>query len=367
MKILYCTSLVFPSSIANRFQILAMARELDKQLGTSFYFGVSKLDPTNKIEGKQIIENNIQKSYILAWKYLKFIKEKGIDHIYCREARLLFFIIIFSKLFIRRKINITYEIHALPLGGLLSKLIESLLVKGVDNFIFITGSLRDIYAKKFKCSSKKILVSPDAVDLAIFATNHSQKIAREKLQLPQNVKLLGYCGKFTTMGQDKGIDTILQSLRQLPPDILFIAVGAKPKELKHYKKLARQYGVEEKVRFFIHVDQKKLALYQKAADVLLMPFPHTKHYAYYMSPLKMFEYMASKRPIIATNLPSIREILSEKNAIIVKPDDPSDLANGIKKILGDKKLAEQISEQAFKDVDNYTWEKRVKSILDFIR
>jgi len=77
--------------------------------------------------------------------------------------------------------------------------------------------------------------------------------------------------------------------------------------------------------------------------------------------------MASKRPIIATDLPSIREVLSEKNAIIVKPGDPSDLANGIKKILEDKELAEQISQQAFRDVDNYTWEKRVESILDFIR
>ena len=366
MKILYCTSLAFPSTIANRFQVLAMAKELNKQLGVNFYLGISKLDPASEIDVGQIIENNIQKSYILAWKYLRFIKDKGIDYIYCREARLLFFLIIFNKLFIRRKINIIYEVHSLPLGGILSNVIENFLVRGVDNFIFITNSLKDIYVKKFKCSSKKVLICSDAVDLDIFDIEISKEEARKKIDLPQNVKLLGYCGKFTTMGQDKGIDTILQSLRQLPPDILFIAVGAKPKELKHYKKLARQYGVEEKVRFFIHVDQKKLALYQKAFDVLLMPFPHTKHYAYYMSPLKMFEYMASKRPIIATNLPSIREILSEKNAIIVKPDDPSDLANGIKKILEDKELAEQISEQAFKDVDNYTWEKRVRNILSFI-
>jgi glycosyltransferase involved in cell wall biosynthesis len=367
MRLIYCTSLAFPSTIANRFQILAMAKELDKQLDTNFYLGVSKLDPVNKTEVRQVIENNIQKSYILAWKYLKFIKEKDIDYVYCREARLLLFIIIFNKLFIHHKINIIYEIHALPSEDKLSNAIENFLVRGVDNFIFITGSLKDIYVKKFKCSSRKVLICSDAVDLDIFNIEISTEEARKKTNLPQNVKLLGYCGKFTTMGNDKGIDVILQSLQRLPSDVLFIAVGAKPKELEYYKKLARQYGVEKKVRFFIHVDQEKLALYQKAFDVLLMPFPHTKHYAYYMSPLKMFEYMASQRPIIASNLPSVREILNENNSLLVKPGDQEDLAQGIKEILNNKELSDKISKQAFSDVQQYTWEKRVERILDFIK
>ncbi len=111
----------------------------------------------------------------------------------------------------------------------------------------------------------------------------------------------------------------------------------------------------------------KLAIYQKACDALLMPFPFTKHYAYYMSPLKMFEYMASKRPIIASDLPSIREILNKNNSILVQPDDFNDLSDGVDRIIINKELSRRLAEQAFKDVQEYSWMKRVNRILNFIK
>ena len=365
MRLVYCTSIAFSNKLANLVQVHAMAKEFQKQLGEDFYLGVNYKNTDDK--NIKIICFNSRKSYILAWKYLKFIKEKGIDYVYCREARLLFFLIIFNKLFIRWKVNVTYEIHALPLGGLLSGLIESLLVKGIDNFIFITNNLRDIYVKKFKCSQKKILVFPDAVDLAIFNIDMSKEKAREKLGLPQNKKILGYMGRFKTMEMDKGVSDILRALIKLSEDIIFVAVGGSKKDIKFYEEEINRLNLSRRVILIDNVAQGDLAIYQKACDLLLMPFPYNQHYAYYMSPLKMFEYMASKRPIIATDLPSIREVLSEKNAVIVKPDDPKELAQGIKKVINDKKLVQSMSEKAFKDVDNYTWEKRVKSILDFIR
>jgi len=138
------------------------------------------------------------------------------------------------------------------------------------------------------------------------------------------------------------------------------------KEIEFYKNFSRELGIEDKVLLLEKVDRPCLAIYQKACDLLLMPFPFTKHFAYYMSPLKMFEYMASKRPIVASDLPSIREILSEKNAFIVKPDDPKDLAEGIENILNNKELSKKISEQAFLDVKRYTWGKRAERILKFI-
>ena len=85
-------------------------------------------------------------------------------------------------------------------------------------------------------------------------------------------------------------------------------------------------------------------------------------------PLKLFEYMASKRPIVASDLPSIKETLrNEKNAILVKPDNPQALAEGIKRVLIDKELADRISEQAFKDAQEYSWEKRSGRIFKFMR
>lgn len=76
--------------------------------------------------------------------------------------------------------------------------------------------------------------------------------------------------------------------------------------------------------------------------------------------------MASKRPIVASNLPSIREILNN-NSILVEPDNPFLLSKGIKKLLKDEKLITNISQKAYNNVKKYTWDKRVKKIVKFVK
>jgi glycosyltransferase involved in cell wall biosynthesis len=169
------------------------------------------------------------------------------------------------------------------------------------------------------------------------------------------------------MDTEKGIMEILKALKLLDGSILFVAMGGKPKHVEYYAEQAKLLGVSDKTRMVGNYTQDVVALYQKAFDILLMPFPDSHHYRYYMSPMKMFEYMASKRPIIATDLPSIREILNENNAFLVEPDNMENLAKNIKKALENKDLSNKIANQAFLDVQKYTWNKRVKKIISFIQ
>ena len=112
----------------------------------------------------------------------------------------------------------------------------------------------------------------------------------------------------------------------------------------------------------------EIPLWLKAADVLVLPNSAKKDISkFYTSPMKLFEYMASKRPIVASNLPSLREILNKENAILlVEPDNPEALAQGIKQAMEDRNLVQTITQNAYDDVQNYTWEKRAEKILKFI-
>ncbi|MFH0923456.1 MAG: glycosyltransferase, partial [Candidatus Falkowbacteria bacterium] len=229
--------------------------------------------------------------------------------------------------------------------------------------------------EKYNLDLRKTIVASDAVDLKIFGLDLTKEQARERLNLPQapaeycgaSKKIIGYSGKFKTMGMDKGVDDILKALKILNDrNILFIAMGGSEKDIAFYQEKVNGLKLNNQVLLKGAAPQSDLAVFQKACDALLMPFPNREHYAYYMSPLKMFEYMASKRPIIASDLPTIREVLSEKNAVIVKPDNPEDLARGIKKVLEDDKLYVEIAGRAYEDARNYTWEKRVEKIIDFI-
>jgi len=78
--------------------------------------------------------------------------------------------------------------------------------------------------------------------------------------------------------------------------------------------------------------------------------------------------MCSGRPIIASDLPSIKEVLNENNCIFCKPDDVEDLANKIEFVLNEKNKdkIDLLVKQALSDVKNYTWSNRVEKILNFL-
>jgi len=115
------------------------------------------------------------------------------------------------------------------------------------------------------------------------------------------------------------------------------------------------------------VSQPELALYQKASDALIMYFPDKLHYREFMSPMKMFEYMASNRPIITSDLPSVRDVLNEQNAFFVPPQKPSVLAHAIKSILSDPVEAERRANLAYKKVtQEYTWAKKAERVHMFL-
>src|SRR3989344_5657654 len=102
-------------------------------------------------------------------------------------------------------------------------------------------------------------------------------------------------------------------------------------------------------------------------NLLVMPFPNIEHYARFMSPLKLFEYMASKKPIVATDLPTVREVLNRENSVLVRPDSARDLAAGIRQLIADPALAKRLAEQAYEDVRGYSWIRRAQTVLEFAR
>lgn len=296
------------------------------------------------------------KSFISALVLVFYSIFRKTDLIYSRDELPLYFLSFFKK-------NLVFEAHrfsekrAFFYRKFKNKNLKIITIsKGLENKFINFG---------FKSSN--ILVAHDGVDLKEFNVDISKEKAREKLNLPQDKILLGYVGQLKTMGMEKGIDFVFEALKRLPENVIFILVGGEDGDIKFYKKLSEGKNLSRKVLFIGRVKHNLIPYYLKCFNILLMPFPNIEHYAFYMSPLKLFEYMASRRPIVATNLPTIREVLNEENSVLVKPDDPDDFARGIKKILEDSNLAEKINKKAFEDVKNYTWQKRAERILEFIQ
>lgn len=237
------------------------------------------------------------------------------------------------------------------------------LARRASSIIVISKALRDSFvASGFE--EKNILVAPSGVDLSVFDIDISREDAREQLDLPADAKVAVYTGNFTTMGEDKGLSDIVAALKEAP-NVIFVAAGGSEKDIARYRAEAQEAGVADRVILRGYAPQRMLAIYQKAADMLLMPFPDTPHYRNHMSPVKMFEYMASKRPIVASGLPTIREVLNDSNAVIAAPGDPTALAASIETLSDQKGAA--LAQQAYSDVKGHTWQERSKTILRFLQ
>jgi glycosyltransferase involved in cell wall biosynthesis len=118
------------------------------------------------------------------------------------------------------------------------------------------------------------------------------------------------------------------------------------------------------MRFVDRVPNKEVPDWIRACDVVVLLLRPAFAQKTGAMPLKLFEYMAAGVPIVAPDLPSIREILTHgKNAWLVEAGNPSALAEGITRMLSQPHMAKNISEQAQKDVKSYTWQGRAAAIL----
>lgn len=376
MKLKYIVNARIPTEKAHGYQICKMCEEFSKA-GVEVELIVPKRKNFIKENAFDFyrVKNNFKITKLFCFDLVKF----GYLGFWLERISFL----LFAKLYLRKeKDSIFYtrddfsgfffknhfiELHSLSKT---KNFLFKKFLRRAKGFFVLTNFIKEELGKEFKISSGKIMISHDAVDFELFNINIEKQKARELLNLPLNKKILGYTGSFKTMGKDKGINDILKALKILDKDnkdFLFLAIGGNENDIAHYKQKAKEQSVFDYVNFISRVDLSKLAIYQKACDVLLMPYPNIKHYTFYMSPLKMFEYMASGRPIVASDLPSIREILNDNNAVFFESDNPISLAEAIKNVLEDASLANKISQKALADVRNYTWEERAKNIINFIK
>lgn len=262
-------------------------------------------------------------------------------------------------LFCRAKIN-CLELHSIPK----SKILFRLSIKRTDFFVVLTNSIKKTLVG-LGVNPEKILVVPSGVDLNEYKT--PTEIPDLEI-IKEGDFVFGYLGTLRTMGMEKGVADGLKALSILPDNYKFFVGGGEQDEIDYYKKMAVDLGVSNRVYFLGKVPREDRYAYSLKCDVLVAPFPENEHYRYYMSPLKIFEYMASHRPIIITNLPSVKEVLTDKvNAILINPDQPKELAEAIVMLKENPGLGKKIAEQAYEDVIKYTWENRVMNIISFIK
>ncbi|MBW4431884.1 MAG: glycosyltransferase [Pelatocladus maniniholoensis HA4357-MV3] len=227
-------------------------------------------------------------------------------------------------------------------------------------FVTISPQLLNQYIKH-GLSPEKALFVHSGVDLSNFLPYQAKDFARQKLSFAQDEKIVLYSGH---LYEHKGIPTLLKTA-SLMPEYKFVLVGGWINDINRVKKECENLNLNN-VNIVGHVVQSELASYLYAADVLILPTSKYWHLSETTSPLKLFEYMATRRPIVASALPTIKTVLRDReNALLAQPDEPLAFKQAIVQLFENPTLASAIAERAFEEVHNFTWDSRVERILQF--
>lgn len=218
----------------------------------------------------------------------------------------------------------------------------------------------------FGIDRKKILIAPNGFDIEAFNRPINREEVKIRLTPGERRPIALYTGHFYDW---KGAH-IFAEAAVLLPEVNCIFIGGTEADQQKFRNL---YHSSSNVIIFGRRPYREIADYLRSADVLVHPNPgvsrekRLSHFAIYdTSPIKLFEYLASGTPIVATDLPSAREVLNQQNSFLVKPNDPKALAEGIKRALAEPALSRQLAERARDKAARFSWSERGKNIFDFI-
>lgn len=372
MKICYIANVRFPTEKAHGIQIMKMCEAFalhghDVELIVSKRRNPITQDPFEYYAIDSVARGKIQIRYISSPNLLVFgkigfwiqtwifaemaslrMRMSYPDVVYSRDQTVLL-----NMIFIHP--NLVWEAHQ---GGK-TFTIRTLLKKA--KLVTISQGLLDLYSK-YVGDSSRTLVAHDAVDLTQFSIRLSSLECRKKVGLPLERKIALYCGHLYDW---KGAQIFADAAREFAPGQMGVFVGGTDKDIGVFREKNKD---NKNILILGRKAHSDIPLYLKAADVLVLPNSAKKEISnLYTSPLKLFEYMASGQPIVASDIPSLREVLDNTMSCLVVPDDARVLVKGITHLFDYPELAQRLGAEAFKKVQGYTWERRAALIEVFIR
>jgi glycosyltransferase involved in cell wall biosynthesis len=320
------------------------------------------------LEGVHIVELNCPRPLHVVWRALlsvmytiRILLVNHIDLLYAKSVLEGTVAIIVGRIF---RIPSIYEVNGLiveehkmkneKFSTLVSFILEWFCVNYADHLICVTPWIKENLSQR-GISHEKMTVIENGTDATVFKP---VKDAKKILGLAAEKQYVGYTGTLKVwQGLDHVLDAVPGILRHMPDtEVLIVGGGELRGWLLHSIK---EKGLQNVVATG-RMKHEEVPLYISACDVcLLLKKPLSSGY----SPLKLYEYSACKRPVVASRVKGFEWLEKEKAGILVNQENPQEVADAVVALLKDKALREDMGERGREYVLKYhTWEKIAQKI-----
>jgi glycosyltransferase involved in cell wall biosynthesis len=233
--------------------------------------------------------------------------------------------------------------------------------------VVVTKSLKAWYQKQFHLPEEKIIVAPDGADIPSCPGNSYADLTLPKA--PGTSWHVAYVGGLYA---GKGMEIICCLARRCP-DVNFHIIGGRDGDIAFWKSKSADL---KNIFFHGFCPPARVFLFMRKMDVLLAPnlrcvkgYDGLTDIGKWTSPLKLFEYMASQVPILASDIDVLKEVLiHEVNALLCDPDSIDAWREGLYRLLHDRSLAARLADRAFENLkEKYTWSRRAENLFAHIK
>jgi len=235
--------------------------------------------------------------------------------------------------------------------------LELQVLRESDAVVCVSRVTRSFLAS-LGADARRIEVIPNGVDGAAFrATPLPPRDGREPVAL--------YVGTLADwQGLSALVDALPAVLARRPLRLRIVGRG-RSRQRKDLAKRVRRLGLEDRVEVLPAVPHHEVPALVAGADVCVAPLGYNeRNVVQGCCPLKVLEYMAGGRPVVASNLPVVRELLrEERDALLVPPDAPAALADALLRVLEDERLARRLGAHAARRAERFTWKRAQKRLL----
>lgn len=244
---------------------------------------------------------------------------------------------------------------------------RKLCLINADKVIAVSNILKDFLIRECGVAGKKIVVAPNATDLSAFdSASKSSILELEKGTCAETAFCIGYVG---TLQVWYGLETLINAmpfvLKEAPQArLIFVGDGQARPSLE---RKVKEDGLTKKVIFLGNKSHEEIPQVLKTLDVATAPYIDIPA-GFFNSPIKIFEYLAAGKAIVASDIGQISEIIENgRTGLLVRPGNPQQLANAIIKIARDPTLRKQLESAARLSGKQYTWENYAKKLVDIYK
>ena len=297
------------------------------------------------------------------FKISRALKNFDVELIYERYA---FFNWIGTFIAKRKDIPIIIEVN--EVSGLkrvrkqtlksLATAIEKMILKAADAIIVVSPFLRR-YIERKGINPDKIYIIPNAVNLKNFHPEADGKEIKSKLDTADKV-VLGFVGKLLPWNNLEFLIDVFRDISEEVPNVHLLLVGDGQMR-KPLEDMVKRYGLEEKVSFVGQVNHINVPNFISVMDICIIPESNQ-----YRSPIKLFEYMAMAKPVVAPHLEPIESVITNgENGVLFELRNKDSLKEALIGLIRDHKKRKEIGDKAWRTVvERYTWENNARQITE---